>query len=67
MADNRERYKYRSLAGTLLYLKQRVLPEPGIIASKIQQWMERLTVKNISEENEMVSEIIRMRPCVTFR
>lgn len=66
-ADDRERSEYRTLAGTLLYLGQAVLPQACYVASRLQQRLGSLTVRHLLEGNEMLRELSALRAQVTFR
>lgn len=61
-----ETHLYRSLAGTLLYLGQAVIPQANLIASKMQQRLGSLHVSHIIEANAMVRELLRLKPAIMF-
>lgn len=66
-ADDRERAEYRSLAGTLLYLGQAVLPQACMVASKMQQKLRLLKVIHLLDANSMTAELKKLRPRISFR
>lgn len=65
--DSSEIHAIRSLADTMLYLGQAILPQAYMTASKMQQRLGSLHVSNILEANCMVREFRRFRPTILFR
>lgn len=64
--ENVEESKYRSLSGTLLFHRTGMVPNPALVASKIQQKLGSLQVKDIVEENRMTKKILQLRPTLKF-
>lgn len=67
IADDLECSEYRSLAGTLLYLCKGILLQASMVASNIQQKLDRLTVKQLIYSKKMFNDIRLLRAFVTFR
>lgn len=67
LVNDRERSEYRSLAGTLLYLGQAVLPQACLVASKIQQRLGMLKVAHLVDANEMLAELHKLKPRLVYR
>lgn len=65
-ATETEKKQYRSLAGTLLYLGNGVLPQASYVTSVLQQQISALKVRNLVDANEMVGEILQLEPTITF-
>lgn len=61
-----ETHDYRSLAGTLLYLGQAVLPQACYVASRMQQRLGSLRVADLIEANAMIRELGKLEPKVSF-
>lgn len=59
--------QYRSLAGTLLYLGNGVLPQASLVVSLMQQRISGLSVKSLSEANDMLAELRKLKPNIYFR
>lgn len=66
-AHDRERSEYRSLAGTLLYVGQSVLPQACFVASKVQQRLGLLKVGHLSVSNSILAEMKKREPRLFFR
>lgn len=64
--DVRERYEYRSLSVTLLYLGPQWLQKACFVAYKIHQIIRHLTVDHFLNYNQMVRDIKKLRPAMTF-
>lgn len=67
-ATESEKKQYRSLAGTLLYLGNGVLPQASyvhIMTSVLQQQISALKVRHLVDANDMVSEILQL-PTIMF-
>lgn len=62
----RELIQYRSLAGTLPYLGNGVLPQASYVVSLMQEKLGRLTVKHAIEANDTIRELRKMTPCITY-
>eukprot|EP00177_Eucheuma_denticulatum_P007832 GFKZ01014258.1.p1 GENE.GFKZ01014258.1~~GFKZ01014258.1.p1 ORF type:complete len:1202 (-),score=97.36 GFKZ01014258.1:1881-5486(-) len=67
IANAKETLMYRSLAGTLLYLGGGSLPQASLVVSLMQQKLGNLRVKHLVEANEMVSELRRLKPILTYK
>lgn len=65
-ATETEKKQYRSLAGTLLYLGNGVLPQASFVTSVLQQQISALQVRHLVDANEMVAEIFQLEPVLTF-
>lgn len=65
-SNRSETDSFRSLAGTLLYLGQAVLPQASLIASKMQQRSGSLYVSDALEANVMVREVLWLKPTILF-
>lgn len=61
-----EKGEYQSLAGTLMSLGNAVLPQAAYATSQLQQHPSGLRVKHILEENEILSEIMRLNPGIRY-
>ena len=66
-ATDEERTALKSLSGTLIFLGNGTLPQASYVASRIQQSLGHLKVKDIKEANRMVKELMQLNPTVTFR
>lgn len=66
-ATDGETHDYRSMAGTLLYLNQAVLPYASFIASKMQQKLGALRVCDIIEANSILREMKHLNPKYLFK
>lgn len=64
--DAAETQAFRSLAGTLLYLGQAVLPQACLVASKMQQRIGSLHVSDMLDANQMVKELLSLQPSLLF-
>lgn len=67
IATQTELKQYRSLACTLMYLGNSVLPQAAYATSALQQWIGRVNVERLVIANEMLKEILSLKPWVTFR
>ena len=65
-ADDRELSEYRSLAGSLLYLGQAVLPHACYVASKMQQRINRLKVHHLRDANDMLADLKRAGATIRY-
>lgn len=61
-----ETKQFRSLAGTLLYLGKGTLPQASFVVSLMQQRIGNLLVEHLIEANEMVAELRKLTPTLTF-
>lgn len=59
--------QYRSLAGILLYLGNGVLPQASLVVSLMQQRITNLTVAGLCDANEMLAELRKLKPTITYR
>lgn len=59
--------QYRSLACTLMYLGNGVLPQASYVASLLQQMVTRVTVEQLCMANEMLNELLKLKPWITFK
>lgn len=66
-ATSSELHEYRSIAGTLIYLNQAVLPQACLVASKPQQRLGKLLVSDVMDSILMLREPKRLYPLVSFR
>lgn len=64
--DERERAEYRSLAGTLLYLGQAVLPQACFVASRLQQKLGTLRVSYLIDANAMVAKLKKLQRSILY-
>lgn len=67
MATQAEVKQYRSLACTLMYLGNGVLPQASYITSALQQWIGKVNVERLVQANEMLKELLNLKPWVMFR
>ena len=66
-ANDDETKLYRALAGTLLYLGNGVMPQASLVVSLMQQRIGNLTVQNLIDANEMLRDLLKLKPWITFR
>lgn len=66
-ASDREEKEYRSLAGTLLYMGNAVLPQASLVASRMQQRIADLRVWHLSDANAMLKELLGLDIRLTYR
>lgn len=59
--------QYRSLACTLMYLGNGVLPQASYITSSLQQMVSRVNVEQLSVANEMLKEMLKLKPWIQFK
>lgn len=62
-----ELQKYRSLAFTLIYLGNGVLPQAAFVTSALQQMVPRVTVEQLVTANDMLTELLKLNPWIRFR
>lgn len=65
-ANEAEEKEYRCVAGSLLYFGQAVMPQGCLAASRMQQRIGSLCVADIISANEMIIEIKRLIPLISF-
>lgn len=65
-ATETEKKQYRSLAGTLLYLGNGILPQASYVTSVLQQQISALMVRHLVDVNSMVCEILHLEPTLMF-
>lgn len=65
-ASDTEKRQYRSLAGTLLYLGNGVMPQASYVTSVLQQQISALKVRHLVDANNMLGEILQLDPTLTF-
>lgn len=66
MATEEEKTQYRSLAGTLLYMGNAVMPQASYVTSVLQQQISALRVKHLAQANEMVKELLQLEPVLKY-
>lgn len=66
MATKNEEKEYRSLAGTLMYLGNAVVPQAALDTSLVQERLERLKVSHLLEANEALREILALHPSIRY-
>lgn len=66
-ANSEETKSYRALAGTLLYLGNGVLPQASLVVSLMQQCIANLKVQHLIDANEMLKDLLKLKPWITFR
>lgn len=59
--------QYRSLACTLMYLGNGVLPQASYVTSALQQCLPGIRVRHLIEANEMTKELLELNPWIAFR
>lgn len=64
--NERKRSEYRSLADTLLYLGQAVLPQPCFVASKLEHKVGCLHVGHLVDASSMLNELQELKASITF-
>lgn len=62
-----EESAYRALAGTLMYMGNAVVPQAAMITSKMQQQLGDLRVKHIVDGNNLMKEVMTLRPYIKYR
>lgn len=62
-----ELHNYQSLAGSLLHFGHAVLPEPYIVASKMQQKLGWLKVAHYVDAIVMLRKLRSFKPVVSFK
>ena len=62
-----ETKSYRALAGTLLYLGNGVLPQAALVVSIMQQRLANLKVQHVIDANDMLKDLLKLKPWITFR
>lgn len=67
MAEADEMTKYRSIAGTLLYLGSSGLPQASMAVSLTQQRPEIVTVAILKDANCMIEELKRLEPVIGLK
>ena len=60
------RRHFRTLAGTLLYLGNGVLPQASFVTSIFQQKISALSVRHLVEANNMIDELLCLSPWIKF-
>lgn len=53
---------YRELAGTLMFLRNGVLPHVSFAASKMQQKIRLFKVRHLFEANQMTCDLLKLDP-----
>lgn len=66
-ATNDEETAYRALAGTIMYLGNALMPQASMTTSKMQQKLGNLRVKDLSEGNRSMREILTLRPYIRYK
>ena len=66
-ASDEETTSYRALAGTLLYLGNGVMPQASLVVSIMQQRIGNLKVQHLIDANEMLRDLLKLKPWITFR
>lgn len=59
-------HEYRSLAGTLMYMRSGVLPQAIFVTSKMQQNIPRLSDQDLANANNILIKLRMLDPNVTF-
>ena len=66
-ANDEETKSYRALAGTLLYLGNDVMSQASLFVSIMQQRIGNLKVQHLIDANEMLRDLLKLKPWITFR
>ena len=66
-AKENEVKQYRSLAATLMYLGNAVLPQSSYATSLLQQKLPKLRVEELVTANDILKEILTLKPEIVFR
>ena len=66
LATPEEITAYKSLAGTINFLGQGVLPQAAFVTSAMQQKLGKLQVQHIREANTMVKELMKLNPTILY-
>lgn len=59
--------QYRSLACTLMYLGNGVLPQASYVTSLLQQLVARVTVEQLVLANDILSDLMKLKPWIIFK
>lgn len=65
-ASDAEKFEYRRLAGTILYLGQTTLFQACLVASKIQQWLGCLRIQHILDTYCTFQELYSLNTTLLF-
>lgn len=65
-ATRDENLPYRSLTGTLMYIRSVVLPQAAYEASNMHQKLRFLRVQHLVDANNMVKELLSLKPYLTY-
>lgn len=66
-ATEQEIKQYRSLSGTLLYLRNAVLSQESLVTSLMQQKLGFLYVQHLADANNMLNDLFQLKPWIIFR
>ena len=66
-ATEKEVKQYRSLAATLMFLGNAVLPQASYATSLLQQLLPKLRVEELVTANNFLTEILALKPQIVFR
>lgn len=67
MASTAEFKQNRSLAATLMYLGNGVLPQSSFIMSMLQQMIEKVRVEHLAMANGMLAELVQLKSWITYK
>ena len=66
-ATENEIQQYRSLAATMMYLGNAVLPQASYATSLLQQKLPKIRVEDLITANEVLKDILSLKPQIIFR
>ena len=66
-ATDRETTQYRSLAATLMFLGNAVLPQASYATSVLQQLIPKIRVEELVVANDMLKELLSLKPKIVFK
>ena len=66
-ATERETTQYRSLAATLMFLRNAVLPQASYATSVLQQMIPKIRVDDLVIANDMLKELLSPKPQIVFK
>ena len=67
IATDKEAKQYRSLAATLMYLGNAVLPQASYATSILQQMLPKLRIEELVKANDILKEVLALKPQIVFR
>ena len=67
IATDKEVTQYRSLAATLMYLGNAVLPQASYATSILQQMLPKLRIEELVKANDILKEVLALKPQILFK